>query len=127
MLYSFGDLKQKAQAAYQRFVHEGNGQPSPWESLKNQIYLGSDQFVEDMRCKMDPEQSLDDIPTPQKQSPAKPLGYYQERFSDRNVAMAKAYRSGHYTLKQVGEYFSVSYATVSRAVKTFELDVKCKA
>ena len=34
--------------------------------------------------------------------------------------MARAYRSGHYTLEQVGQFFSVSYATVSRVVKRFE-------
>ena len=41
--------------------------------------------------------------------------------------MAASYLSGHYTLEQVGAYFGVSYATVSRAVKAYEKDVKCKA
>jgi len=40
--------------------------------------------------------------------------------------MARAYLSGHYTLAEVGLQFSVSYATVSRAVKTYEAVVKCK-
>lgn len=31
--------------------------------------------------------------------------------------MARAYLAGHYTLKEVGKYFGVSYATVSRSVK----------
>lgn len=35
--------------------------------------------------------------------------------------MAEAYRSGHYTLKEVGDYFGVSYATVSRALKAFDV------
>ena len=38
--------------------------------------------------------------------------------------------SGHYTPTQVGDYFDMSYATVSRAVKQIERDnenVKCKA
>ena len=34
--------------------------------------------------------------------------------------VAQAYWSGHYTLAQVGKYFGVSYATVSRAVKQAE-------
>ena len=115
----FGDDKHSAQLGYRKYVSEGKGQPSPWEQLKNQIYLGSDQFVEDMQCKMDPEQSLEDIPQPQKQSPIKPLAYYQENYGVRNRSMAEAYRGGHYTLKQIGDYFGVSYATVSRAVKEF--------
>lgn len=34
--------------------------------------------------------------------------------------MAYAYLSGHYTLVEVGPWFGVSYATVSRAVKAIE-------
>jgi len=120
VLAGFARQKKKAQEGYRKFVQEGKGQPSPWESLRNQIYLGSDQFVEDMQCKMDPDQSLDDIPKLQKMAPPKPLDYYQAKYSDRKLAMAEAYRSGHYTLAEVGKYFGVSYATVSRAVKAIE-------
>ncbi len=120
VLSGFGKQKKRAQTIYRQFVQEGKGQPSPWMLLRNQIYLGSDQFVVDMQCKMDPDQSLEDIPKPQKQSPPKPLSYYQGKYSERNRAMAEAYRGGHYTLQQVGGHFGVSYATVSRAVKALE-------
>ena len=33
-----------AQKAYERFVAQGVKQPSPWDSLKGQIYLGSEPF-----------------------------------------------------------------------------------
>jgi REP element-mobilizing transposase RayT len=120
VLGNFGRKRKIAQEKYRAFVQEGKNQPSPWESLKNQIYLGSDNFVEDMQCKIDPEQSLKDIPKPQRRSPVKPLSYYKEKYKNRNRAMAEAYRSGHYTLAQVGDEFGVSYATVSRAVKDHE-------
>ena len=84
------------------------------------MYLGSDEFVEDAQAKMDPDQSLLDIPKPQKLSPPKPLGYYLSRYEDRKEGMSAAYRSGHYTLSEVGNAFEVSYATVSRAVKHFD-------
>ncbi|MBB3062590.1 transposase [Microbulbifer rhizosphaerae] len=124
VLGNFGARRGRVQAGYWQFVQEGRGQPSPWESLKNQIYLGSDEFVEDMQCRMNPEQSLQDIPKPQRQSPPRPLEHYRKRYSERNEAM--------YTLAQVGAEFGVSYATVSRAVKSFEGgpvegDAKCKA
>ena len=73
-----------------------------------------------MQCKLDPEQSLKDVPKKQKQAPAKQLEYYKQHFSNRQESMAKAYLSGHYTLYEVGESFGVSYATVSRAVKRYE-------
>lgn len=122
----FGEIRKSAQDKYRDFVRAGKGQPSPWELLKNQIYLGSDEFVEEMQCKVDPEQSLDGIPLPQKMSPPKELVYYSEKYSVRSEAIAAAYRSGHYSLQQVGRHFGVSSATVSRAVKAYEGDVRCK-
>ena len=68
---------------------------------------------------LDPEQSLAGIPQRQRRAPPKPLSYFSERFKDRNRAMAEAYRSGHYTLTQIGDHFSVSYATVSRSAKAY--------
>ena len=120
VLSEFGKAKRVACERYRVFVQEGNNQRSPWESLKNQIYLGSDKFVEDMLDKLSPEQSLSDIPKRQKRRPGKPLTYYQDRYSDRTRAMAAAYLSGQYTLTEVGRQFRVSYATVSRAVKVWE-------
>ncbi len=92
-----------------------------WWIITIQIYLGSDQFVENMQCKIDPKQILDDIPKPQKQSPPKPLIFYKNKFKDNKQAMAEAYKTGHCTLKAIGEYFSVGKSTVSRAIHQFNL------
>ncbi len=73
-----------------------------------------------MQSKLDPEQSLKDIPKKQKQAPIKPLDYFVNLGNTLNENMALAYLSGHYTPKQVGSHFEVSYATVSRAVKQKE-------
>lgn len=121
LLQAFASRRQVAQERYRRFVREGRQQASPWSAIKNQLFLGDDRFVEDMQCKLNPEQSLRDIPKPQKLAPAKPLSWYSERFRSRDEGMAKAYLSGHYTLAQVGEHYGVSYATVSRAVKRIEI------
>jgi len=126
ILSGFGKYKKTACERYRTFVQQGLNQPPPWESLKNQIYLGSDQFVDDMLCRLDPKQSLLDIPKTQKLAPPKPLEYYRNKYKNISEAMARAYLSGHYTLAEVGLQFSVSYATVSRAVKTYEAVVKCK-
>ena len=127
VLSVFGENKRSACQSYREFVAQGAGQPSLWESLKNQIYLGSDQFVDDMLERIGAEQSLEDIPKTQKCKPPKALQYYSDQIGDRDRAMATAYLDGHYTLQEVGSHFGVSYATVSRAVKRRELDVKCKA
>ena len=127
VLSGFDRNKKNACERYRLFVSQGLNQPSPWEELKNQVYLGSDQFVDDMLRRVDPDQSLQDIPKPQKLRPPKPLEYYQEKHENTSEAMAIAYLSGHYTLAQVGQQFSVSHSTVSRAVKFYEANVKCKA
>ncbi len=120
ILACLASKKKQAQDRYCSFVKAGRNQPSPWERLKNQIYLGDDQFVEEMQCKLDPDQSLNDIPRKQKLAPPKPIDYFARKFRDRTEAMARAYLSQHFTLEEVGRAFGVSYATVSRAVKRYE-------
>jgi putative transposase len=116
ILGNFGKQRIRATDGYKKFVAEGKNQPSPWKSLKNQIYLGSDSFVEDVQCKMDVDQSLKGVPKPQKLAPPKPLSFYVKNYPEKE-AMARAYLSGHYTLEEVGGMFG---KTVSRAVKALE-------
>ena len=49
-----------------------------------------------------------------------PLQAYQEKYAGRNEAMAKAYRSGTYTMTDIASFIDVHYMTVSRTVRTFE-------
>lgn len=120
ILAEFSKDRRSAQQLYRDFVANGQMLPSPWSMLKNQIYLGDDDFVCDMQKKHDPLRSLEDIPKIQKHAPVKPISYFAERYKTRDESMAHAYLSGCYTLAQVGRHFGVSYATVSRAVKRLE-------
>lgn len=43
------------------------------------------------------------------------LAAYQEKYADRSMAMAMAYRSGDFTLKEIAEHFGVQSTTVKRA------------
>ena len=120
ILGNFGKQRKRAIEGYKNFVKEGRNQPSPWQKLKNQVYLGSDKFVKNAQRKLKLNQSLADVPKPQKLAPIKPLAYYVKKYG-RNEGMARAYLSGHYSLAKVGEAYRVSYATVSRAVKAWEM------
>lgn len=120
VLGGFAKTKKVAQQRYRDFVQTGKGQPSPWQQLHNQIYLGDEAFVNDMHGKLDPTQSLKDIPKKHTLSPKKPLSHFAAKHKARDDGMAQAYLSGHYTLAEVGAHFGVSYATVSRAVKQVE-------
>ena len=59
---------------------------------------------------------LNEIPLPQRRVPARPLASYARQCSARDEAIAMAYRSGDYTLKEIGEHFGVHYSRVSRIV-----------
>ena len=52
MLGNIGKNRDPAALAYRKFVAEGIDFPSPWQHLKNQIFLCSDTFVEDIQCLM---------------------------------------------------------------------------
>ncbi len=49
ILSVFAVRKTTAEKRYREFVSEGRNQPKPWEQLRNQIYLGSDKFVDAMQ------------------------------------------------------------------------------
>lgn len=73
-----------------------------------------------MQCKMALEQKLDDIPKVQRRQVAKPIAYYSDKFQERDESITKAYQSGAYSLKQIGDYFGLHYSRASRIVKQIE-------
>ena len=85
---------------------------------------GDDDFVQSMRHKIDgsKNEDLKEINRLQRRPLAKPLQWYEDKIADRKQAMAFAYASGDYTMKEISEWFCVHYSTVSRAVKLFEVN-----
>lgn len=67
-LSCFGKSRSKAIDAFKRFVTGGRGQPSPLEQLKNQMYLGSDRFVESVQSKIEGRERLKEVPRVQKRA-----------------------------------------------------------
>jgi REP element-mobilizing transposase RayT len=98
LLRAFADTRDDAVAGYRRFVAEGIGATSPWQALKGQIYLGSEQFVERMQALIDSEQPLREIQKRRRRALAKPLAYYASRYAQRDRALAEAYRTGAYSM-----------------------------
>ena len=117
LLSVFSKRKSTAVERYKQFVSEGRGQASPWPMLKNQIYLGSEDFVEKMQSLVDGEKALSEVPSSQIRPMPKTLGYYEKQSQDRNSAIVSGYRSGGYTLKELGDYFGLHYSTVSGIIK----------
>jgi putative transposase len=120
ILSTFATRKGRAQERYRAFVAEGKNQPSPWQQLRNQIYLGDEQFIDKLQAELEQGKDLSEIPVAQRRKPAKSLEYYAQKYRDRNDAIERAYRSGGYTLKAIGDHFGLHYSRVSRIVSAEE-------
>lgn len=120
ILGQFGKQRKTATEKYIDFVREGIGLPSIWDNLQNQIFLGTDKFINKKQSLINKKGSLNEVPRLQKRKIPKTLDYYERKYSDRNKAISNAYLSGVYTLKQLGEHFQKHYSTISRIVKDNE-------
>jgi len=117
LLSAFGRRRVEAIDGYRRFVSDGRNQPSPWEELRNQVYLGEAAFVEALQAAVDQDQDLSEIPATQRRPPAKTLDEYAALHPERDDAIAAAYASGGHSLKAIGDHFGLHYSRVSRIVK----------
>ena len=104
---------------YAAFVDAGLAEPSVWEGLRHQIFLGSKAFAERFAGAAKKLEALREVPGAQRRPLAKPLGDF-ERDYVRREAMARAFLAGVYTMQEIADHFHVHYATVSRAVRWLE-------
>lgn len=118
-LGQFGQQRSRAIGAYRRFVQEGMGRPSPWTEVRHQTVLGDEAFAARFGGARAGD-SLVEVPKAQRRTVVPSLVEYAISYPNRDVAMARAYRSGAYTMKAIAEHFGVHYMTVSRAVRCAE-------
>ena len=118
LLSQFDDRRAVAVRMYGDHVRAGVGLPSIWSHLNRQVYLGDDVFVANMqRNAAAGVGNALEIPRAQRRLPAKPLTHYVGLKLPRDMAIARAYASGDYSMADVAGAFTVHYSTVSRAVR----------
>jgi len=117
LLAGFAKRKSTAIERYKTFVSEGNNQPSLWEKLSNQIFLGDDKFISDVKKHIPDDKDLSEISSYQKRPLAKPLSYYKGQSKLRDDGIIAAFNSGGYSMKKIGDYFGLHYSTISRIVR----------
>lgn len=120
LLAQFGDEPEAARCAYMDHIHAGVGLPSVWDGLKSQIYLGHDGFAQVLGHQIQRQHTAPEIPRVQRSVGVAPLAHFKAMSTDRRAAMASAYATRCYSLKQIADAFGVHYATVSRAVRRTE-------
>jgi hypothetical protein len=116
LLATFNAQAHEAREAYRRFARAGAGIASPLEKTYRQLVLGSEEFIKQLQ--LQPEAvNAQGISRQQRSSVVPSLADYQQKFPDRDTAMAEAYSSHAYSLREIANHFGVSHATASRAVK----------
>ncbi len=96
ILAAFGRRNSKAVEGYRQFVSEDKGQPSPWQALKSQVYLGGEGFLDKMLKGMEGDKELAEIPKSQCRPRPLSIAGYESKADTRDEAIVMAYRSGGY-------------------------------
>jgi len=112
----FSRSKSTAMDRYRKFVAEGKNQPSIWEQLRNQVYIGNEDYIKQIQTKITKEADLSEIPASQRRPMPKSLDFYAQKYNDRDQAMLAAYQSGGYSMKDLAKYFDLHYTSVSRII-----------
>ena len=97
---------------------EGLGKPGPWEHLRGQLYLGSETFV----TKHQPGQSLKEISRQQTVAVRPRLSTLLPKKDTPRQAIAEAYRTHGYQMREIADYLGLNYSTVSRRIRQAEED-----
>ena len=125
VLSQFGGRKKVAMEKYRRFVMEGIGKESPWETLKGQIFWGTEEFIKQLRGLLEEKGGLKEVPRAQRYVARSSLKELfkgkkgKERRAEDRIIYDAYVRYG-YTMKEIAEYLGFHYATISRAIKQVE-------
>ena len=123
VLGQFAKTKPVARKRYAAFVHDGAGQPSPWDRVKGQVLLGSEAFIESMAQQVGKNKTVIEIPKRQRllhRKAVKEMLAGAKSKAERNKAMAQAYLEHGYTLAEISKEAGLHYATISRIIKAME-------
>jgi len=106
-----------AQQQYARFVAEGVNKESIWSDLKQQIFLGHDDFIIQAQGKATGLRLDGNIPKAQQRSPVRPLQEIAAMYESRNAAIVAAYQTGAYSYARIADHFNVHFTTVGRVIR----------
>ncbi|PLX47466.1 MAG: addiction module toxin RelE [Desulfobulbaceae bacterium] len=123
VLAQFSTKRTRARRLYREFVLAGisGKEESPWKRLSGQIFLGSGEFVTQMRDLLGERQEIGEIPRSQRYPDRPELAQY---FSDvgkgdkevRNQRICDAHLKYGYTLKDIADVIGLHYTTISKIV-----------
>lgn len=114
ILGHFAIDRRRAQERYRAFVADGSRQ-DPWQELRGQIYLGSENFA---RSLSEPSEEIEEVPRSHWRPVRRPL---DELLRENGAeALALAYREEGYRQREIAEHLGLHYSTVSRRLRELE-------
>ena len=115
-LNTFGNLakSKKASNRYQLFVHSGIKAASPLKAIKRQLFLGQENFIEEIKHLLRGKERLKEV------IPALNEIFKAKDKKSKDQVMYEAHLQYGYTLKDIAEYIGLYYTTVSRTIKKIE-------
>jgi REP element-mobilizing transposase RayT len=116
VLAQFATTRGRAQTAYRAFVNDG-ARERPWDALRNQIYLGTEAFVDSLPLT---QAALPEVPRVQRHRQRPTLASLLTSRRPSPQAIATAYREHGYRLREIADYCGVHYATISRQLRAGE-------
>ncbi|MGW8392947.1 helix-turn-helix domain-containing protein [Pseudoduganella sp. HUAS MS19] len=126
VLAQFGNQREDAIRAFEAYVQAGIGQANPFQAVRHQLFLGSEEFCI-LAAQGGIRGDLLEIKRTQRLAIAPPLAHYFRLYQDRRQAMAQAYLSHNYTMAEIAEFCDVSARTVGRAVKAYRKMSDCRS
>lgn len=99
LLGQFSKQQKRAIVHYINFVREGSGLPSIWSDLKNQIFMASENFINDKITFFYKKETTNKVLILQKRKSLRTSGFYKAKYNEPKKATYNVYLTGAYTLK----------------------------
>lgn len=115
LLAQFSANRPASITAYKAFICEGIGQPVTFDTSFKSLVVGDKNF-EELYLGNAAAPNPFNFSREQRRPLAKPLEEYAQAFAPTE-AMAQAYRSTAFTMKEIARHFGVAETTVRRAVQ----------
>lgn len=112
------DVKQ-ARQQFRQFVADRLPSETPWGQLKGS-FLGGEKFLTEMQVLLEEKAEVKEIPRQQRYAGRPALAAifsHNKDKKERDRCICQACLAYGYTLKEVADYLSIHYTTVSKVVK----------
>jgi len=124
VLSQFGQKRALAGKRYTKFVHEGASLGPVWKSIKGQILLGTDAFIEQFTAYLKGYEDVMEIPRSQRYLNRPSLDTLLEQITLvdkrlRDGKIVEAVERYGYSQQEIATHLKMHYSTVSKLIEAY--------